>query len=129
MRIMMIIMIMWRMRIMRMMMTIMMMRMMRMVRMMRMMRKMRTMLTSGCRSIPEIFLTRLLSTKGTVQKFVDDFFGTILKVRHQPNYCYYCHHSLYLFIHPMLSYDQTLSNDNMSSNVIVFYEVMLIRYV
>ena len=32
------------------------------------------------KSIPEIFLTRLLSTKGTVQKFVDDFFGTILKV-------------------------------------------------
>ena len=31
-------------------------------------------------AIPEIFLTRLLSTKGTVQKFVDDFFGTILKV-------------------------------------------------
>merc|ERR1719391_1226100 len=34
------------------------------------------------KSIPEIFLTRLLSTKGTVQKFVDDFFGTILKVPH-----------------------------------------------
>jgi hypothetical protein len=32
------------------------------------------------KSIPEIFLTRLLSTKGTIQKFVDDFFGTILKV-------------------------------------------------
>ena len=32
------------------------------------------------KAIPEIFLTRLLSTKGTVQKFVDDFFGTILKV-------------------------------------------------
>ena len=32
------------------------------------------------KSITEIFLTRLLSTKGTVQKFVDDFFGTILKV-------------------------------------------------
>ena len=32
------------------------------------------------KQIPEIFLTRLLSTKGTVQKFVDDFFGTILKV-------------------------------------------------
>jgi len=32
------------------------------------------------KTIPEIFLTRLLSTKGTVQKFVDDFFGTILKV-------------------------------------------------
>ena len=34
------------------------------------------------KAIPEIFLTRLLSTKGTVQKFVDDFFGTILKVPH-----------------------------------------------
>ncbi|XP_063589572.1 plexin-B-like isoform X1 [Penaeus indicus] len=30
------------------------------------------------KAIPEIFLTRLLSTKGTVQKFVDDFFKTIL---------------------------------------------------
>ena len=30
------------------------------------------------KAIPEIFLTRLLSTKGTVQKFVDDFFRTIL---------------------------------------------------
>ncbi|CAG2109656.1 unnamed protein product, partial [Medioppia subpectinata] len=30
------------------------------------------------KAIPEIFLTRLLSTKGTVQKFVDDFFQTIL---------------------------------------------------
>jgi len=30
--------------------------------------------------IPEIFLTRLLSTKGTVQKFVDDFLLTILTV-------------------------------------------------
>lgn len=30
------------------------------------------------KSIPEIYLTRLLSTKGTIQKFVDDFFGTIL---------------------------------------------------
>uniref|UniRef100_A0A6A7FV03 Plexin-B-like n=1 Tax=Hirondellea gigas TaxID=1518452 RepID=A0A6A7FV03_9CRUS len=28
--------------------------------------------------IPEIFLTRLLSTKGTIQQFVDDFFRTIL---------------------------------------------------
>jgi len=36
--------------------------------------------TRSHKSIPEIFLTRLLSTKGTVQKFVDDFFGTILKV-------------------------------------------------
>ncbi|CAF4870399.1 unnamed protein product [Pieris macdunnoughi] len=32
------------------------------------------------KAIPEIFLTRLLSTKGTVHKFVDDFFGTILTV-------------------------------------------------
>ena len=30
------------------------------------------------KAIPEIFLTRLLSTKGTIQKFVDDFFKTIL---------------------------------------------------
>jgi plexin A len=30
------------------------------------------------KAIPEIFLTRLLSTKGTIQKFVDDFFCTIL---------------------------------------------------
>lgn len=30
------------------------------------------------KAIPEIFLTRLLSTKGTIQKFVDDFFRTIL---------------------------------------------------
>jgi len=30
------------------------------------------------KAIPEIFLTRLLATKGTVQKFVDDFFLTIL---------------------------------------------------
>ncbi|XP_053684363.1 plexin-B isoform X2 [Sabethes cyaneus] len=32
------------------------------------------------KAIPEIFLTRLLATKGTVQKFVDDFFGIILTV-------------------------------------------------
>ncbi|KAF7286951.1 hypothetical protein GWI33_002800 [Rhynchophorus ferrugineus] len=32
------------------------------------------------KAIPEIFLTRLLSTKGTIQKFVDDFFMTILTV-------------------------------------------------
>lgn len=32
------------------------------------------------KAIPEIFLTRLLSTKGTIQKFVDDFFATILTV-------------------------------------------------
>lgn len=30
------------------------------------------------KAIPEIYLTRLLSTKGTIQKFVDDFFNTIL---------------------------------------------------
>lgn len=36
--------------------------------------------TSGCKAIPEIFLTRLLATKGTIQKFVDDFFATILTV-------------------------------------------------
>ena len=34
------------------------------------------------KAIPEIFLTRLLSTKGTVQKFVDDFFKTILSPSH-----------------------------------------------
>lgn len=32
------------------------------------------------KAIPEIFLTRLLSTKGTINKFVDDFFSTILTV-------------------------------------------------
>lgn len=32
------------------------------------------------KAIPEIFLTRLLSTKGTIQKFVDDFLHTILTV-------------------------------------------------
>ncbi|KAL1450839.1 hypothetical protein WDU94_003154, partial [Cyamophila willieti] len=32
------------------------------------------------KTIPEVFLTRLLSTKGIVQKFVDDFFNTILTV-------------------------------------------------
>ncbi|XP_013784511.1 plexin-B-like [Limulus polyphemus] len=30
------------------------------------------------KAMPEIFLTRLLSTKGTVQQFVDDFLSTIL---------------------------------------------------
>lgn len=35
------------------------------------------------KAIPEIFLTRLLATKGTIQKFVDDFFGTILKVNEE----------------------------------------------
>lgn len=32
------------------------------------------------KAIPEIFLTRLLSTKGTIEKFVVDFFRTILAV-------------------------------------------------
>ncbi|XP_050079957.1 plexin-B [Anopheles maculipalpis] len=32
------------------------------------------------KAIPEIFLTRLLATKGTIQKFVDDLFSTILTV-------------------------------------------------
>jgi hypothetical protein len=32
------------------------------------------------KAIPEIYLTRLLATKGTIQKFVDDFFSTILTV-------------------------------------------------
>lgn len=32
------------------------------------------------KAIPEIYLTRLLATKGTIQKFVDDFFATILTV-------------------------------------------------
>lgn len=32
------------------------------------------------KAIPEIYLTRLLATKGTIQKFVDDFFNTILTV-------------------------------------------------
>jgi len=32
------------------------------------------------KAIPEIFLTRLLSTKGTIQKFVDDFFDSIFTV-------------------------------------------------
>ncbi|CAG0883074.1 unnamed protein product [Cyprideis torosa] len=32
------------------------------------------------KAVPEIFLTRLLSTKGTVQKYVDDFIQTILTV-------------------------------------------------
>ncbi|XP_064473748.1 plexin-B-like isoform X2 [Ornithodoros turicata] len=32
------------------------------------------------KAIPEIFLTRLLSTKGTVEKFVEDFLKTILTV-------------------------------------------------
>lgn len=32
------------------------------------------------KAIPEIFLTRLLSTKGTIQKFVDDFFEAVFTV-------------------------------------------------
>ncbi|ODM99641.1 Plexin-B [Orchesella cincta] len=32
------------------------------------------------KAIPEIFLTRLLSTKGTIQKFVDDFFDAVFTV-------------------------------------------------
>lgn len=35
------------------------------------------------KAIPEIFLTRLLATKGTIQKFVDDFFATILTVNEE----------------------------------------------
>ena len=37
------------------------------------------MLKSG-KTIPEVYLTRLLSTKGTIKKFIDDFFATILSV-------------------------------------------------
>jgi len=32
------------------------------------------------KTIPEVYLTRLLSTKGTIKKFIDDFFITILSV-------------------------------------------------
>ncbi|KAG1679056.1 Plexin-B [Nymphon striatum] len=32
------------------------------------------------KTVPEIFLTRLLSTKGTIQKFVDDFFVSVMTV-------------------------------------------------
>ncbi|ESO91422.1 hypothetical protein LOTGIDRAFT_105554 [Lottia gigantea] len=35
-------------------------------------------LDGGVKMISEIFLTRLLSTKGTLQKYIDDFFRTIL---------------------------------------------------
>lgn len=35
------------------------------------------------KAIPEIYLTRLLATKGTVQTFVDDFFHTILTVNNK----------------------------------------------
>ncbi|CAG0917436.1 unnamed protein product, partial [Notodromas monacha] len=34
----------------------------------------------GHKAIPEIYLTRLLATKGTIQKFVDDFLSSILTV-------------------------------------------------
>jgi plexin A len=34
--------------------------------------------TCTYRAIPEIFLTGLLSTKGTIKKFVDDYFNAIL---------------------------------------------------
>lgn len=33
-----------------------------------------------CKSIPEIYLTRLLSTKGTIQQYVDDLLATIFTV-------------------------------------------------
>uniref|UniRef100_A0A1B0C002 Plexin cytoplasmic RasGAP domain-containing protein n=1 Tax=Glossina palpalis gambiensis TaxID=67801 RepID=A0A1B0C002_9MUSC len=35
------------------------------------------------KTIPEVYLTRLLAAKGTVQKFVDDFFATILTVNEE----------------------------------------------
>ncbi|ALC48073.1 plexB [Drosophila busckii] len=35
------------------------------------------------KTIPEVYLTRLLATKGTIQKFVDDFFSTILTVNEE----------------------------------------------
>ncbi|XP_067614114.1 plexin-B-like isoform X1 [Eurosta solidaginis] len=35
------------------------------------------------KTIPEVFLTRLLAAKGTIQKFVDDFFSTILTVNEE----------------------------------------------
>ncbi|XP_052280998.1 plexin-B-like isoform X2 [Dreissena polymorpha] len=34
----------------------------------------------GVKMVPEVFLPRLLATKGTLQKFMDDFFQTILSV-------------------------------------------------
>merc|ERR1711997_1412086 len=37
------------------------------------------------KSIPEVFLTRLLSTKGTLKKFIDDCFHTILSVNDSEN--------------------------------------------
>ncbi|CAL8318961.1 unnamed protein product [Merluccius merluccius] len=36
------------------------------------------------KAIPEIYLTRLLSMKGTLQKFVDDVFVAILNTKHPP---------------------------------------------
>ncbi|XP_064537604.1 plexin-B [Drosophila montana] len=35
------------------------------------------------KTIPEVYLTRLLATKGTIQKFVDDFFSIILTVNEE----------------------------------------------
>lgn len=35
------------------------------------------------KSIPEIYLTRLLSTKGTIQQYVDDLYATIFSVNEQ----------------------------------------------
>ncbi|KAL3853455.1 hypothetical protein ACJMK2_016991 [Sinanodonta woodiana] len=34
----------------------------------------------GVKMVPEVFLPRLLATKGTLQKYIDDFFRTILNV-------------------------------------------------
>ncbi|KAL4225917.1 hypothetical protein ACF0H5_013905 [Mactra antiquata] len=34
----------------------------------------------GVKMVPEVFLPRLLATKGTLQKYIDDFFHTILSV-------------------------------------------------
>jgi len=42
-----------------------------------------TMNHNTTKHIPEIYLTRLLATKGTTQKFIDDFLGTILTVDDQ----------------------------------------------
>lgn len=35
------------------------------------------------KTIPEVYLTRLLAAKGTIKKFVDDFFATILTVNEE----------------------------------------------
>lgn len=40
--------------------------------------------TSTHKAVPEIFLTRLLSTKGTVQQFVDDFIRAVLSANESP---------------------------------------------